>query len=287
MANQAIMNRGVVIIGALVFTGCVVAENCDQKGIHLYEDMGCKPIYANPKSCPIMYECKGIRRSNKHCYFKQKMYRVDEQVDTQLTATGCDLGCYCQKSNDTMKFSCASVECSEWTRKSTNSGCYRKYNLESCCSERESCPPYDNSTKCVHDGHEYKEGENILLRDSCWRCVCNSDWTGKIEAPMCKRRTCNVQIKHQDKIQQACAPVYYKRIYRNDNTYCCPNNWVCSNNKESFKGRPTSDKTCQFGSRKLKVGQNFVKEVSDIMLVKKVYCECKVPPLLTCTADII
>ncbi|XP_019881103.2 kielin/chordin-like protein [Aethina tumida] len=275
------------IIAVILLVGVAVAKNCDQLGTLIYEDMGCKPIYDSPKSCPVSYECKGIRRSTKHCYFKQKMYRIDEQVDSHLTAIGCDLGCYCERANNTMRFSCASVECSEWTRKPTNSGCYRKYSLDSCCSIRESCPPYDNSTSCVYDGRQYKEGANILPRDSCWRCVCQDNWNGKIEPPLCKRRTCNVQIKHQDKIQQACAPIYYKRAYRDDDPFCCPNNWICSNNKEVVKGKPTSDKTCQFGNKKLKIGQSFIKDVSDIMLVKQIQCECKIPPLLTCTAEIV
>ncbi|KAJ8937259.1 hypothetical protein NQ318_020646, partial [Aromia moschata] len=125
------------------------------------------------------------------------------------------------------KFECAILDCPEWSGQNTKPQCYRKYSLDACCSVREVCPPYDSSVKCVYNGIEYKEGENFLPADSCWRCICQEGFKGKIEEPFCRRRVCGIQTKYQEKLQSRCAPLYYRKPYRENDPFCCPNKWIC------------------------------------------------------------
>ncbi|XP_019770116.1 kielin/chordin-like protein [Dendroctonus ponderosae] len=269
-----------------------VLETCDQSGILLYEDMGCKPSYdraaSNSRnSCPSKYDCLGLKKSSDHCFLRGKAYMLKQRVDSKLTAGLCDLGCSCQREEDKTKFKCATVNCPEWSVLEPPTGCYRKYSLDDCCYIREMCPPYENSTTCVYDGKVYKEGENFLPKNSCWRCVCQAGFRGKLEKPFCRRRSCGVQVKHQEKLQERCAPLYYKRIYRESDPLCCPVNWICSEGNEKISGQAQStDKMCLFGQRLIRVGQKFEKTVQ-MPRNMTVTCECKIPPLLTCTTYVV
>ncbi|ENN71232.1 hypothetical protein D910_04101 [Dendroctonus ponderosae] len=82
-----------------------VLETCDQSGILLYEDMGCKPSYdraaSNSRnSCPSKYDCLGLKKSSDHCFLRGKAYMLKQRVDSKLTAGLCDLGCSCQREED-------------------------------------------------------------------------------------------------------------------------------------------------------------------------------------------
>ncbi|KAL1498041.1 hypothetical protein ABEB36_008901 [Hypothenemus hampei] len=281
-----------VVFTILLFNICNASNNnCDLSGILLYEDLGCKPAYdrvaVRNSTCPTNFDCLGLKKSTSSCFFKGKTYKVNDTVDSRLTAGFCDLGCSCQRyQKDKTKFKCATVECPEWTNIEPPTGCYRKYSLDDCCYIREMCPPYENSTVCIYDGKVYKEGENFLPKNSCWRCICQAGFRGKLEKPFCRRRSCGAQIKNQEKLQEKCAPLYYKRKYRDNDPLCCPTNWICSDGKEKIMGRPQSNKLCVFGQRTLRVGQGFDKTI-EIARNITVNCECKVPPLLTCITHII
>ncbi|XP_050298056.1 kielin/chordin-like protein [Anthonomus grandis grandis] len=266
------------------------SQNCDLSGTLIYEDMGCKPHYerafSHQNSCPSKYDCLGLKKSTSNCFLKGKAYKINEMVDSKLTANLCDLGCSCQKNGDKTSFKCATVDCPEWSVAEPPTGCYRKYSLDDCCYIREMCPPYENSTTCVYDGKVYKEGENFLPKNSCWRCVCQAGFRGKLEKPFCRRRSCGAQVKHQEKLQERCAPLYYKRKYRESDPLCCPTNWICSEGNEKVTGRPTSEKMCLFGQRLIRAGQKFEKIV-EMPRNMTVHCECKIPPLLTCITYVI
>ncbi|KAF7273015.1 hypothetical protein GWI33_014241 [Rhynchophorus ferrugineus] len=287
--------RSGLLTATLTILACnlVAADNCDLFGTLLYEDMGCKPAFDNSVyysqtlgKCPTKFDCLGLKKSSQNCFLKGKTYKLKDMVDSRLTAGLCDLGCSCQSNNDTTKFKCATVDCPEWGVKEPYPGCYRKYSLDDCCSIREMCAPYENSTTCVYDGKVYKEGENFLPRNSCWRCVCQAGFRGKLEKPFCRRRSCGAQIKHQDKLQNRCAPLYYKRKYRENEPLCCPTSWICSDGNEKIIGRAKTDKMCLFGQRMIRVGQMFEKTV-EVPRNMNVTCECKIPPLLTCVTYVI
>lgn len=232
------------------------SENCDLHGTLIYEDMGCKALYEKPSQskCPAKFDCLGLKKSTTNCFLKGKAYKINDTVDSKLTAGLCDLGCRCQKNKDKTRFSCATVDCPEWSVLEPPTGCYRKYSLDDCCYVREMCPPYENSTSCVYDGKVYKEGENFLPKNSCWRCVCQAGFRGKLEKPFCRRRSCGVQVKQQEKLQERCAPLYFKSKYRDNDPLCCPVNWICSEGNEKIVGRPLSEKMCLFGQKLLRVG---------------------------------
>lgn len=80
----------------------LMKKNCDKFGVLLYEDLNCKANYDedNRISCPISYDCKGLYKSTRKCHFKGKPYKLDEKVDSELTAAGCDLSCFCQKQRN-------------------------------------------------------------------------------------------------------------------------------------------------------------------------------------------
>ncbi|XP_060523294.1 uncharacterized protein LOC132700156 isoform X2 [Cylas formicarius] len=261
-------------------------------GTLIYEDIGCRPGYdvTKPnytKLCPVKYDCLGLKKSPGNCFLRGKAYAVGDHVESRLTTPTCDLGCSCSNEKDKAKFKCAAVDCPEWSVDYPSAGCYRKYTLDDCCSVREMCSPYDNSTTCVYEGRLYKEGESFLPRGTCWRCVCQAGFRGKLEKPFCRRRTCNVQIKSQDKLQERCAPVYYKSKYRNDDPLCCPATWICSDGDEKIIGRPVSERKCVFGQRTVGAGQTLGKTVRASRGFLNVTCECRIPPLLTCLTHVV
>ncbi|KAJ8937258.1 hypothetical protein NQ318_020645 [Aromia moschata] len=92
----------IIVSVSLIFAvKCDGTENCDKLGILLYEDMACKPTYDKNNSCPVKFDCLGLMKSNNNCYFKGRTYRIDEQIDSKLTASSCNLGCFCEKEDDT------------------------------------------------------------------------------------------------------------------------------------------------------------------------------------------
>lgn len=66
------------------------------------------------------------------------------------------------------------------------------------------------------------EGQRFSSKNTCSNCVCQKGFTGKYEAPFCKRNSCSMELRHGNDIKNKCAPVYSK-----DNVRCCPQMWVC------------------------------------------------------------
>ncbi|KAJ8972198.1 hypothetical protein NQ317_011586 [Molorchus minor] len=133
------------------------SEQCDELGILLYEDMGCRPIHDKNNTCPSHFDCLGLKKSNNNCYFKGKAYKIGQQVDARLTSPSCNLGCFCEKKDDTSRFKCAILDCPEWFGANPKPDCYRKYSLGSCCAVRQLCRklyycyhPFFNATTGRH-----------------------------------------------------------------------------------------------------------------------------------------
>lgn len=77
---------------------------------------------------------------------------------------------------------------------------------------------------CNLDGNVYKEGEKFFPKESCSVCLCEKGFNGTIEnVPYCRRRSCGVQLSHQEAVQGSCAPLYRKQTV----VRCCPHAWVC------------------------------------------------------------
>lgn len=89
-------------------TNCLISgsENCDLHGTLIYEDMGCKAMYEKPSQskCPAKFDCLGLKKSTTNCFLKGKAYKINDTVDSKLTAGLCDLGCRCQKNKDKWVF---------------------------------------------------------------------------------------------------------------------------------------------------------------------------------------
>lgn len=85
----------------------------------------------------------------------------------------------------------------------------------------------DNSRTftCEVEGKTYKENEIFYPKHDCFVCRCTKDFDGKFEAPACKRRGCDSEIRHFRDIENNCAPVYYKRDRAT--ALCCPSTFMC------------------------------------------------------------
>ncbi|XP_044252707.1 uncharacterized protein LOC123003782 isoform X1 [Tribolium madens] len=260
----------------------VLSKKCDNLGILLYEDMGCSPHYEESNPCPTRYACHGLESSEKHCFYKSKIYEIGEIVDNQISNGSCYQSCRCTKEKESANFHCAILDCDEWLDSPIGHGCYRQYSLDDCCASGQSCPPYNNVAKCIIDGKEYKEGERFYPEKTCLRCICQKGFKGKLEEPFCKRKTCDVQLeKSVQDFYQACAPLYGPK----GEVLCCPFGWICPDGSENIQGRNKTDNTCKFGKKYLKIGDSVEKlNVKNGFgeIIKKIVCECVVPPLLTC-----
>ncbi|KAJ8928591.1 hypothetical protein NQ314_018833, partial [Rhamnusium bicolor] len=193
-------------------------------------------------------------------------------------------------------YSCAVLDCPEWLGDELEEGCYRKYDVDKCCSTGSICPSKEKVEECEFDGKTHKEGELFFPQDTCMKCACQAGFQGKIEEPFCKRNLCSLQILHTDKLQNVCAPVYFKK--EEEKSLCCPNDWVCRSLIQIRNRTPVSfDKrineqlitillilelTCQFGAASLKLGEGFEQKVDYYGTVRNVTCECILPPLVAC-----
>ncbi|KYB29504.1 hypothetical protein TcasGA2_TC031013 [Tribolium castaneum] len=142
-----------------------------------------------------------------------------------------------------ISFICAVLDCLEWLGTPIKKGCYRKYSLEHCCSVGEICPPFDEETKCIVDGREYKEGDQFYPKNTCFNCVCQKGFNGKFEEPFCRRTWCGEQLGSAGiHSQDSCVPYYRVNTSTNsDKVLCCPNGWICPDGSEIITGddKPT------------------------------------------------
>ncbi|XP_018579101.1 uncharacterized protein LOC108917127 [Anoplophora glabripennis] len=277
-----------VILSTLCFTfGIFITvkseKSCDTLGTLIYEDLGCRPVKKDGRGCAIQYECDDFTQKNDSCLFRGKTYALNEQIRNELTYGSCSVGCFCENHSGPPKFMCAVLDCPEWLGSPIKPGCYRKFELDKCCSVGMNCPSESNPlAECSVDGNVYKEGEKFYPKNTCLKCVCGKDWKGRFEQPFCQRSLCNSQINREEELHKKCAHVYFSK-----EVLCCPDTWVCpspsdqitkiNNNVES-----NSDLSCVFGSKTLKLGEGFQTKVSYFGPERDVQCECVVPPLLTC-----
>lgn len=70
--------------------------NCAKLGIHVYDDVGCKPIKTKPDdACPSTYDCRHFHDFGRHCYFQGQKYDVNEVIPSNVTQLSCNAGCFC------------------------------------------------------------------------------------------------------------------------------------------------------------------------------------------------
>lgn len=70
------------------------------------------------------------------------------------------------------------------------------------------------------DGKTYKEGQRFYPKDSCSICICKRGFSGKIEAPYCRKLECGSKFKYLDNFAQKLSP-----FYDDPNFKCCPSSW--------------------------------------------------------------
>ncbi|KAG5886889.1 hypothetical protein JTB14_003790 [Gonioctena quinquepunctata] len=252
-------------------------RDCDSLGVLVYEDMNCEPVFEGSNKCPSNYKCPQLwDTTGDVCYFRNKTYKQGEWVDGNDTF--CQTGCSCIGRKHSKSFRCAIGECGQFGPPLPE-GCYWKYSLKSCCGS--SYCPTEPVHKCTYENVEYKEGERFFPSKSCSMCLCQKGFKGKIEEPYCIPRQCEGQIRYQNEIKKFCAPVYSREEDLRNGILCCPNKYVCPGGDEIITGSPTGSGQCEYGSKTLKVGQEFKKEVDR----RKYSCKCRVPPLVTCVLE--
>lgn len=83
-----LMLLAVILLGVGVF-----GENCDKKGVLVYEDMACTPSYAEDNNCPVKYDCMGIENET-NCVYKGEIVTQGTTANSS-DAPLCLWGCYC------------------------------------------------------------------------------------------------------------------------------------------------------------------------------------------------
>lgn len=271
-------------VWALIMTKAIAQDVCDQKGILLYEDMGCIPVKDDSKNtCPTKYNCPNIKNTDKQCFLQGKSYNIGDSVTEDVASPSCNAGCFCRDDDNKASFTCAILDCAEWLGEPLKPGCIRKYDLNKCCSTGDSCPPFDDSVKCDVDGTTYKEGQKFYPEGTCSVCVCQKGFAGKYVEPFCRKVSCAVQLKRSKEIEQNCAPLYRS----NKAALCCPISWICPEDTDVIIPSTipnSSSETCQFGNKELKLGESIERKTEVYGQEEVVSCLCDIPPLLTCKA---
>ncbi|XP_028131820.1 uncharacterized protein LOC114327410 isoform X1 [Diabrotica virgifera virgifera] len=300
MWSRSLVSFGIVTL--VLHLHCVqgLKDDCDKLGILLYEDVGCTPVLAPGKSCPIKYECDLAIRNNT-CLFRGTEISTTTRP-TDVDFGSCNVGCFCNKDlpydpaeidkmfnnqpyNIPGKFTCAILDCPEWLGAfPLQKDCYRKYKLDQCCADGQMCPQ-DKPGNCEVDGKTVLEGQRFYPKDTCTHCVCPKNFNGKLEAPHCRRQFCNVQVRKQREVSSYCAP-YYSEF--EGETLCCPSSWICPSDEQKIitvnpKAEKSADLTCQYGKKKVQLGEGFETTVKGYDNVERAAkCECVIPPFLTC-----
>ncbi|CAH1155869.1 unnamed protein product, partial [Phaedon cochleariae] len=270
------------LLAFIAFYEVEAAIDCDTLGTIIYEDIGCRPVTKEGQNCPVKYDCDTVPRNNT-CMFRGRTLSVGQQVDNDLTYDSCNVGCHCR---NTGKFECAVLDCPEWLGIHPGPGCYKTYDVNKCCSVGKNCHSAKQTIgECVVDNEKYLEGQKFYPDNTCLKCVCPKEFNGKLEAPHCKRTRCSSQIRHSQDIANNCAP-YYDTT--KDGVICCPDAWVCPTPTDKIitvnpNADKSSDLTCKFGDKTLKLGEGLESKVNYYDgSTKKARCECILPPLLTC-----
>lgn len=260
-----------------MITPCLLecTERCPSTNL-MYDDMGCKPIYAKEGDCcPIKYDCSHIEnRPPNKCHFNGVFYDVDTVLDNSLTKNNCIFNCRCEESTE---FRCAITGCPDFEGGQIKPECSFTYLPGECCSNGLVCDA--SGAKCQVGGEEYLEGNKFSPPDgSCKVCICQKGFRGIFEEPFCRKKTCSVEIKFSKEIHENCAPAY------NDLTDCCPWEFICPEESDVIIKASTTpnnsgvDLQCKYGDKIFNIGDR-MERTEEFNVAK---CECKVPPLLTC-----
>jgi len=261
---------------ALVTFSAEGKTNCDKLGMNFYDNIGCTRQNSTG-DCPSYKDCKYELKPGT-CQYNGVVLKDREYIGNDQDIL-CNWSCFCDAPNNTKgKFECAVGECGDWLVP-INPACYLEYELGQCCGTQQ-CEP--SKTSCLVDGKTYKEGERFQAKDECSECICTSEFNGKFEGPHCKRKACDAEIHYVDKIEQQCAPVYFYELL------CCPSTFICpSDTEDTFitDENNKSDVFCQYGHKSIRAGDKITRKIEYFGKTRKVTCECKLPPLLTCTAE--
>ncbi|KAF5290489.1 hypothetical protein FQA39_LY03593 [Lamprigera yunnana] len=227
-----VLNSIFVFLFICTYSECV-PEECDRYGVLFYESMKCQPIMEPESNCPISYECPHLKERGNFCYYLGQKYHHGARMPQGF----CSGRCLCSAQGAAgWTFKCSGFECPrpKGNMKRRNPNCYNLYDLEKCCSTGQKCA--SNVYTCGVEGSVYKEGQRFLPASSCKTCICKNGFNGTIDAPYCKLKTCNVELRNTVEIQSMCAPVYEKKPVR-----CCPFLWLCPSHSSPIitEGEPT------------------------------------------------
>ncbi|KAJ8963530.1 hypothetical protein NQ314_005563, partial [Rhamnusium bicolor] len=177
-------------------------------------------------------------------------------------------------------YSCAVLDCPEWLGDELEEGCYRKYDVDKCCSTGSICPSKQKVEECEFDGKTHKEGELFFPQDTCMKCACQAGFQGKIEEPFCRRNLLTSDFAHGQTAKSSDTDEIVRKL-----------NSDSESNSVSFDKRINEqlitillilELTCQFGAASLKLGEGFEQKVDYYGTVRNVTCECILPPLVAC-----
>lgn len=264
-----------------------LSDNCDKLGVLLYEDIGCLPVKNAEETCPSRYDCN-LNRPKSGCIFKAKNFSPGEDIESDLTYSGCSIGCRCEDFNF---IRCAVLDCPE------NLGgygpnfenCYYEYELDKCCSIGQKCL---NETvlepkQCKVDGAVYNIGARFYPKNTCLSCVCHENFTeGVYDEQTCSRQNCVAQVHFTEEINRKCAPAYFN--FHSDEVLCCPNDFICPDADldtilmVNHEADTNSTLECDYGEEKLKLGEGFKRSINKYGKDRDIQCECVLPPLVTC-----
>ncbi|CAO1429680.1 unnamed protein product [Diamesa hyperborea] len=267
-----------MFLKVLVFVGFVASSSvlssaveCPRIPTH-YEELGCTPIQTSAESCPTSYDCSTfLNRDPTKCYFKNQVINPGSYIQESALKGLCVPGCHCQIRDGKASFMCAHYDCFNWSPAKEN--CFINNTLDDCCRGQEVCGKTPLAT-CNVQGITYKEGDKIYPENTCYKCVCTSDFEDNVPIEQnknCRKLECGIELHSAAKLKDGCAPVYGK-------DRCCPYYWHCPSNTDVVVKANTSRKsgeTCKFGQLTLQVGDQ-------INVDSKKSCSCIHPPMIEC-----
>lgn len=276
--NNIIISVSVLVLGLKSAN----SETCDKYGVLLYEDIACEPVKNETETCPSKYACN-FNRPKSGCLFKGKNYGPREDITSDLTYSACSIGCRCE---DFDFIRCAVLDCPENLGAFNEPGCYPEYELGKCCATGQICNNETTEAKtCKVDGETYQIGQKFYPKNTCFSCVCHENFTGEYDEETCVRQNCVTQIRYTEEINKKCAPAYFN--FHSEEVLCCPDEFVCPDPEDFIQvinreADQNSGLECEYGEKKLKLGEGFNRKINKYGKDRNLQCECILPPLVTC-----
>ncbi|KAJ8954929.1 hypothetical protein NQ317_018669 [Molorchus minor] len=214
---------------------------------------------------PCSMKILAANHINDSCLFRGRRYPLEEKIDNDVTYESCNVACFCNNRSNGAGFTCAVLDCPEWLGVPVEPGCYRRYEVNKCCSSGVNCPSEDKPIEeCDVEGKKYKEGEKFFPKNTCMKCICPKNFNGKFDLPYCKRMSCGVQINHAEELHNRCAPVHLgfddslllSRYLGLSLMHSIPNTYLTSPSDDikqiNEKVQSNAELTCRFGTKKRK-----------------------------------